>query len=652
MTQGEHILVCLSSSPANGTIIRAAARMAEAFKGEFTALYVETSQSQKMDEEDRSRLRGHIRLAKKLGAKIETTCGDDIAFQISEFARLSGVTKIVIGRSMAERRHLFGKPPLTEKLITNAPNMDIYIIPCQMAENRKFSRKNWQSALVLSVGDMIKSVLGLAAASFIGILFEHLGFDEANIITVYVLAVLIISVVIRNQIYSLIASIVSVLVFNFLFTDPKYSLMAYDRGYPVTFFVMFIAAFLTGTLASRMKNGSRQLAHVAFRTRVLFETNQLLQQKKTRTEIVSATAHQLMKLLNRDIIFYLAKDGKLGEAQVFRIEGTDIPEDYVSEEEKKAAQWAFDNNRHAGATTRILSHASCLYLAVRINDAVYGVVGIVIKKDPLAMFENSILLSILGECALALENEKNAWEKQEAAVLAKNEQLRSQLLRAISHDLRTPLTSISGNASNLLSNGPSFDEATRQSLYQDIYDDAMWLINLVENLLSVTRLEDGTMNLNLQIELVDEVIEGALKHISRDHSDYELKFIHSEELLLAKMDSRLIIQVIINIVDNALKYTPKGSKIEIYARKENQMIAISIADNGKGIADCAKEKIFDMFYTADSKVADSRRGLGLGLFLCKSIIQAHGGTIQVADNVPHGTIFTFTLQAEEVTLNE
>ena len=406
MTQGEHILVCLSSSPANGTIIRAAARMAEAFKGEFTALYVETSQSQKMDEEDRSRLRGHIRLAKKLGAKIETTCGDDIAFQISEFARLSGVTKIVIGRSMAERRHLFGKPPLTEKLITNAPNMDIYIIPCQMAENRKFSRKNWQSALVLSVGDMIKSVLGLAAASFIGILFEHLGFDEANIITVYVLAVLIISVVIRNQIYSLIASIVSVLVFNFLFTDPKYSLMAYDRGYPVTFFVMFIAAFLTGTLASRMKNGSRQLAHVAFRTRVLFETNQLLQQKKTRTEIVSATAHQLMKLLNRDIIFYLAKDGKLGEAQVFRIEGTDIPEDYVSEEEKKAAQWAFDNNRHAGATTRTLSHASCLYLAVRINDTVYGVVGIVIKKDPLAMFENSILLSILGECALALENEK------------------------------------------------------------------------------------------------------------------------------------------------------------------------------------------------------------------------------------------------------
>ena len=143
-----------------------------------------------------------------------------------------------------------------------------------------------------------------------------------------------------------------------------------------------------------------------------------------------------------------------------------------------------------------------------------------------------------------------------------------------------------------------------------------------------------------------------MKHISRDHSEYELIFTPSEELLLAKMDSRLIIQVIINIVDNALKYTPKGSVIKVHAEKKENMIAISIADNGPGIANDAKKKIFDMFYTADSQIADSRRGMGLGLFLCKSIIQAHGGKLLVEDNVPHGTIFTFTLQAEEVTLNE
>ena len=652
MTQQEHILVCLSSSPANKTIIQAAARMAEAFKGEFTALYVETSQSQRMDEEDRSRLRSHVRLAKKLGAKIETTCGDDIAFQISEFARLSGVTKIVIGRSVTERSHFWGKQPLTEQLIANAPNMDIYIIPCQMAETAGFSRKNIQSALVLSVGDITKSILGLAVASCIGTLFEQLGFDEANIITVFVLAVLIISVTIRNQIYSLIAAIVSVLVFNFLFTAPKYTLVAYDRGYPVTFLIMFVAAFLTGTLASRMKRSSRQLAHVAFRTRVLFETNQLLQQKKTRNEIVSATAHQLIKLLDRDIIFYLVKDGKLGTPKVFRTEGDDIPEAYTSLEEKKAAQWAFDNNRHAGATTRNLSHASCLYLAVRVNDTVYGVVGIVIGNQPLAAFENSILLSILGECALALENEKNAWEKQEAALLAKNEQLRSQLLRAISHDLRTPLTSISGNASNLLSNSPSFDEATRQSLYQDIYDDSMWLINLVENLLSVTRLEEGRLNLNMSAELVDEVVKEALNHVDRKSSEHTITVSHEDEFLLARMDAKLIVQVVINLVNNAIKYTPAGSHIAVATRKDGKWAVIAVADDGPGVPDENKQKLFDMFYSGANRIVDSRRSLGLGLSLCKSIVNAHGGTITISDHVPHGAVFTFTLPAEEVRLTE
>ena len=652
MTQQEHILVCLSSSPANKTIIQAAARMAEAFKGEFTALYVETSQSQRMDEEDRSRLRSHVRLAKKLGAKIETTCGDDIAFQISEFARLSGITKIVIGRSVTERSHFWGKQPLTEQLIANAPNMDIYIIPCQMAETAGFSRKNIQSALVLSVGDITKSILGLAVASCIGTLFEQLGFDEANIITVFVLAVLIISVTIRNQIYSLIAAIVSVLVFNFLFTAPKYTLVAYDRGYPVTFLIMFVAAFLTGTLASRMKRSSRQLAHVAFRTRVLFETNQLLQQKKTRNEIVSATAHQLIKLLDRDIIFYLVKDGKLGTPKVFRTEGDDIPEAYTSLEEKKAAQWAFDNNRHAGATTRNLSHASCLYLAVRVNDTVYGVVGIVIGNQPLAAFENSILLSILGECALALENEKNAWEKQEAALLAKNEQLRSQLLRAISHDLRTPLTSISGNASNLLSNSPSFDEATRQSLYQDIYDDSMWLINLVENLLSVTRLEEGRLNQNMSAELVDEVVKEALNHVDRKSSEHTITVSHEDEFLLARMDAKLIVQVVINLVNNAIKYTPAGSHIAVATRKDGKWAVIAVADDGPGVPDENKQKLFDMFYSGANRIVDSRRSLGLGLSLCKSIVNAHGGTITISDHVPHGAVFTFTLPAEEVRLTE
>ena len=293
-----------------------------------------------------------------------------------------------------------------------------------------------------------------------------------------------------------------------------------------------------------------------------------------------------------------------------------------------------------------------MYLAIRVNNCVYGVVGIYIGKEPLDSFEKSILLSILGECAMSLENEKNAREKEEAAILAKNEQLRANLLRAISHDLRTPLTSISGNASNLLSNGNSFDEATKKQLYTDIYDDSMWLINLVENLLSVTRIEEGRLNLHITEDLVDDVISEALHHVNRKSIEHHISVQNKEDYLLAKMDAKLMVQVIINIVDNAIKYTPKGSNILIKTWKQGDKAIISIADNGDGIPDDMKERVFDMFYSGANKIADSRRSLGLGLSLCKSIVNAHGGKIAVSDNTPHGTVFTITLPAGEVEIHE
>lgn len=258
----------------------------------------------------------------------------------------------------------------------------------------------------------------------------------------------------------------------------------------------------------------------------------------------------------------------------------------------------------------------------------------------------------MGECALALENLFNAKEKELAAVLAENEQLRANLLRAISHDLRTPLTAISGNASNLISNASSFDEQTKLSIYNDIYNDSMWLINLVENLLSITRFEEGRMNLNFTAELIDEVVAEAIKHVHMRQGGQKITVVHKDEFLLAKMDTRLIIQVIINILDNAIKYTPKDSMITITTEKQKDKAIISIADNGAGIPDELKERVFDMFYIGANKLADSRRSIGLGLALCKSIISVHGGEIFVKDNVPSGAIFTFTLPIGEIKINE
>ena len=647
----EHILVCLSSSPSNAKIIRTAARMAQAFKGAFTALFVETPDFPAMSEENMQRLRNNLRLAEQLGAKIETVYGTDVPSQIAEFARLSGVSKIVVGRSAAGKNRLFGKQTLTEKLIAAAPYLDIHIIPDSSSNAPYHARKVKTNKF--SAEDLLKSVLILFLASCIGGIFDYVGFEEANIITVYVLGVLVTSVVTQNRIYSLCSSVVSVLVFNFLFTDPRLSLKAYDNGYPVTFFVMFLSAFITSSLAVKLKDHARQSALAAYRNKILFDVNQSLQQAKNRSEIIRSTAQHLNRLLQRDIVVYPVLDGKLENAKIFYIDPdgkTDTG--YSADSERAVALWVLKNNKHAGATTQTLSNAKCLYLAIRINQKVYGVVGIAVGKKPLDSSEKGMTLSILGECALALENEQNAREKEEAAILAQKEQLRANLLRAISHDLRTPLTSISGNASNFLSNGDQMDAETKHQLFTDIYDDSMWLINLVENLLSVSRLEENHLNLHFSSELVSDVIEEALKHINRKSVDYHISVHHKDEFLLAKMDAKLIVQVIINLVDNAIKYTPAGSSIEICTEPKDGKAVISVSDDGAGIPDDMKSKIFDMFYSGANKVADSRRSLGLGLSLCKSIVTAHDGTISVADHCPHGTVFTFTLPMEEVTLYE
>ena len=649
----EHILVCLSSSPSNEKIIRTAARMASAFKCELTALFVETKDFQWMSPPDKERLRANIHLAQQLGASVETVYGDDVAYQISEFSHLSGVTKIVLGRSGFPSRPWFHKASLTDRLIDLTPELDIHIIP-DNGMNHLLSTRYRETVHLpsLSLLDLFKSAVILVSTTLIGFLFYELGFTDANIIALYLLGVLLVSVSTKSSICSFFAAVFSVLTFNFCFTNPRFSLHVYGSGYPVTFLVMFLVSLLTGSLASKLKSHAKRSAQVAWRTKLLFETNQTLQKARTQEEILSVTAKQLLKMFQRDIIVYRIQQEKLTASEIFLMDDTASTDRYTSEKEREVAQWVVTNNKRAGAGTETFSDSRCTYLSVRKGDQVYAVVGIATSDNPLDSFETSVLLSVLGECALALESQKNLEEKEAAAVLAKNEQLRANLLRSISHDLRTPLTSISGNASNLLSNGDLFDDKTKKQMYTDIYDDAMWLINLVENLLSVSRLEEGRMNLHMSTELVDEVVAEALRHINRKSVEYHLHVQNSDEYLLAQIDAKLIVQVLINIIDNAIKYTPPGSDITIEWNRKGDFIYISVADNGPGIPDQAKPHVFEMFYTVSNQIVDSRRSMGLGLALCKSIVNAHGGEITVTDHLPHGSVFTFSVPAGEVELHE
>ena len=649
----EHILACLSSSPSNAKIVRTAATMAKAFGGTFTALYVRTPDSDQMGKEDCRRLQQHIRMAEQAGADISTIYGDDIPQQIAEFARISGITKIVLGRSSVHRRHFWSGPSLTEKLTMTAPNLDIYIIPDASAENGYGSgRKLFIRPFLPSVRDLLVTAGILSCITLIGFLFLQLDFARYNIITFYMLGVLFTALCTSGYTCGVLGSIASVALYNFFLTEPRLTFHAYDPGYQVTFALMLTSAIITCTLTTRLKDHAKMSAQAAFRTKILFDTNQLLQKAKSEEEILSQTASQLMKLLNRSLIVYPEQNGDLGSEQVFGIDG-EVPRNIFSApEERDAANWTFANKKRSGAGTDSYPDAKGLYLALRTGGGVFGVVGIDLSEKPLDAFENSVLLSILGEGALAIENRRNALEKEQAALQARNEELRANLLRTISHDLRTPLTAISGNASNLLSNHSAIDEATRLQIYADIYDDSMWLINLVENLLAVTRIEDGRMNLRMETELVSEVISEALRHVSRQSVEHSVTAESTDDLLLARMDARLIVQVIINLVDNAIKYTQKGSRIQILTDKLESNVRIRVTDDGPGIPDEAKPFVFDMCYTGANRIADSRRSLGLGLCLCRSIIRAHGGEISVSDNTPSGCIFTFTLPCEEVAIHE
>ena len=644
----EHILVCLSAAPSNKKIIDTAAKMVKVLQARFTALYVRTGT--KSEVLDKEKLEEHIQYAEKLGAEIVMTHGENIPVQIAEYARLSNVTKIVIGQSNARRNHFFSKATLTERLIEIVPDIDIHIIPDALKTRTHQKRSFARYVEKPSAKDYSLTVIIFAVCTLIGLLFQRLNFTDTNIVTIYILGVLLTSIVTDGYLCSVVGSVISVFLFCFFLTEPRMSFQTYAVGYPVTFLIMLISSVLTGALAAKLKTHAKLSAQLAFRTQVLFDTDCLLQKAKGGTEILDITCTQLLRLLNRNITAYVVENETLSDGKLFSVE-KESAKNILTPEEQGVARWVYENRQRAGASTHHFPQAKCLYLAIRGGDNVYGVIGIPMQKETLDYFEYSILLSVINECALAMENAQNAMEKEKNAVLAKNEQMRADLLRAISHDLRTPLCSISGNADMLVNNGDRLDEVTKAQIYTDIYDDSEWLIGVVENLLSITRLNDGRLKIKFTDHLLDEVIAESLRHINKKHDEYKI-VTDCEELVLARMDVRLIIQVLVNLIDNAIKYTPPGSIICIRGIKADGKAQISVEDNGPGIPDEMKPHIFEMFYTGKTTIADSHRSLGLGLALCRSIIEEHNGTLVLTDHAPHGCNFIFTLPLSEVTLNE
>lgn len=634
----EEILVCLSGAPSNVRVIKAAAKMAEAYGGNLTALYVEPPDFHEHDPGAKSRLEENFRLAHRLGAKVTRLYGEDAATQIAEYARVSGSTKIVIGKSPTHTS-VFRKKTLIDRLNELAPDIDIFIIPDKATPSEKAHRLSFSDEK-FSVADVLKTLGLLTAATLGGLVFTKLGFSTANVIILYTLAVLGIAVTTTGRSYSLASAVLSVFVFNFLFTVPEYSLSA-EPNEIATFVVMFIAAIIISSLTTQVKRQARLKAQHSYRTEILLETSQRMQKAESEEQILSLAATQLGKLSGRGVMIFPVKDGTLGEPMLFpSVEGEDFAP-YLAQSELAAAMQALATGHGTGCGTQSFTNAKGLYMAIRSAEGVFAVVCFAVNGKPeRESYSKSLTVAILDECGIMLENERYKLAKREMEEKARAQELRANLLRSISHDLRTPLTGISGSASLLLTGKMSEDKRTE--LLKSIRDDSEWLITLVENLLCITRIEGRDKLTELEPELVGEVIADAMTHIDRSSAQHKVTTVIADDYLMAYMDARLIEQVLINLVNNAVKYTPAGSTICVSAESSGGSVLVSVSDNGPGIADASKGKIFDMFYT-EAKTGDSRRGLGLGLALCKSIVTAHGGEISVSDAEPHGAVFTFSL---------
>ncbi len=647
-TERERILVCVSASPTSSEVIRRAARLSRSMGAELIALYVEDPESQNDTQE--KAVHEHLDLAQRQGAILTTIYGDDPATAIAQYARVSGITKIVLGKSPERHRFLAPKETLMSRLNELAPDVEIIIVPNRLQDDsRSFSLKGRLKQERITAGDLFRTVLILTVCTGLGFLIKAIGLANTNVVLIYILGVMAVALLTTGYLCSVLSSLLSVLIFNFFFTEPFYSLQS-SPDYFATFAVMFAAALLSSSLTSRIKTQSIQTANKAYQTEVLLSTSQLLQKAEDREAILNVVLQQLSRLLEHSVLCYDRKDGALAEQPVLReVDGDGGFDQVYLAEERDAAEWVGRNGKHAGRTTRKYPQARCLYMAIRSESGVQAVVGIRADNAPsIDEYRKNLMISILDECALAIEKDHMTREKQRMEESARQETLRANLLRAISHDLRTPLTSISGNAAILLEDTGDLDEGKKKELYDSIYDDAIWLNGLVENLLTITRTENGTMKLNIQPELVSDAIEEALRHLDRNAEKRKIVTDLQDDLLLAQMDSALIVQVLINLVNNAVKYTPEDAKITIGAKAEGNMALLWVEDEGQGIPEGTEDKVFDMFYTGVKHSADSRRGIGLGLSLCRSIVQAHGGEIWMMNARPHGAKVSFTLPIAEV----
>jgi two-component system, OmpR family, sensor histidine kinase KdpD len=476
-------------------------------------------------------------------------------------------------------------------------------------------------------------VMIMMLITLLSLFFRYIGITETNIIITFILGVLLVSKFTEGYLYGIISSIIGVLDFNFFFTVPYYSLAAYRPDYPVTFVIMLIAAIITSTSTTKVKKEASLSSFREKQTQILYQISKNLLQAPDVEQILEIGAKKIFESINHSVFITMLKSAN------------GLSEPYILKTDENEQMFLNDDElRKTIQTNKSLETKNVIYFPIKGLDESLGVIGISCLNSTLTTEQKSFVEAISMQLALTMEREKISKKQQKAQVEMEREKLRGNLLRAVSHDLRTPLTGILGSTTTLLEHGETLERDMKRQLLVDIFEDSKWLIDSVENILSITRMDDGKVLIHKNIELVEEVVSEAVLRIKKTDIHHEIIITIPDEPIMIPMDGILIKQVLINLFDNAIIYTPHHSTIKVKVFLKDDFVYFEVMDNGNGIPDKNLPLIFDRFFTTSS-----RRGIGLGLAICKSIITAHGGVISAFNNENGGATFRFTLPVKDDT---
>lgn len=638
----ERVIVAIGPDGQGETLVRAARRLTSSLRAEWTAVYVETPATQRLPAAKRERVLSALRLAEQLGARTASLSGQDLVATLVDYVRSQNATKLILAKSASRRlRPVFGRS-LVAALAVQAPDVDFYLVgnADRHAPERPAGKTPGPSEGVW-LANYGWSLVGIAAVTLLCLpLAPHVSL--VNIIMLYLLAVVGLAARLGRG-AGIASSIAGVLAFDYFFVPPRLSFAVSDTQYLLTFSVMLVVALLVSGLTASLARQAQVLTHRERRAHELYDLATQLSGALVVEQIVAITLERLRGLFGADAAVLLPD----GSGTITVAPGQEAP---LPGADLGIAQWVYENEQAAGYGTDTIAAANALYLPLKAPMRTRGVLALRLPNPrQIAVPEQRRLLEALAaQIALALERVHFVEVAQETQVRIASEQLRNSLLSAVSHDLRTPLTAIVGLAHSLAQR--QLSAVDRVEAEEALYDEAMRLNNLVRNLLDMAQLRSGSIALNRQWQPVEEVVGSAVTAMRRHLGAHELSTAVPANAPWVWIDSVLIERVLVNLIENAVKYTPAGTRIVISGIAQRRELEIRVCDNGPGIAADARAQLFEHFVRGPE--ATETPGTGLGLAIARAIVEAHQGRIWTTEVPEGGICFAFALPLAGPTLPE